>query len=117
MGSPSLLSSQPPPNPAHRELPSNGPATIAPLVLSNTANSRLTHCTYCVSPTAPLVSGGDASITNPYWPCPSPSKFRPMVAETGGRTCSWSAASATAYCGTGWMGLVGNTLNTRGEKG
>src|SRR5258708_22607747 len=117
MGSPSLLVSQLPPNPAHSELPSNGPATMAPVALSNTAYSRLTHCTYCVSPTAPLVSGGEASMTNPYWLCPRPSKFRPMVAETRRRLCACRAASATAYCGSGDTGLVGRTFSTRGENG
>src|SRR5258708_3850162 len=54
MGSPSLFVSHPPPKPAHGALPSVGPATSAPVTLSKTANSALTHCTYCVAPTAPL---------------------------------------------------------------
>src|ERR687884_374207 len=46
----------------------------APVVLSYTANASLTHCTYCVAPIAPFVSGGAAWGVNPP-PLPSPSKL------------------------------------------
>jgi hypothetical protein len=58
IGSPSLLVSQSPPNPLHSVLPSVGPAISAPFVLLNIANDPFTHCTYCVNPTTPFVSGG-----------------------------------------------------------
>src|ERR1022692_4901492 len=75
MGSPSLFSAQPPPNPDHRTLPATGPATRPPLLLLKMAKSVFTHCTYWVAPTAPLVSGGEYSTMNPYLPLPSPSKL------------------------------------------
>src|SRR5258708_10748304 len=97
MGSPALFVSHPPPKPAQRAFPSVGPATSAPVTLSNTANSALTHCTYCVAPTAPLVSGGEKLRTNPYCPCPNPSTFKPRLAATGGREASCTARSGVAY--------------------
>src|ERR1035437_852902 len=75
MGSPSLFSSQPPPNPDHRTLPAAGPPTSPPLLLLKMAKYVFTHCTYCVVPTAPLVSDGTYSTVNPYFPVPSPSKL------------------------------------------
>jgi hypothetical protein len=60
-------------------LPATGPYTSAPLALSNTAKLALTHCTYCVAPTAPVVSGGA------YWsrklprPTPMPSNPTPLT--------------------------------------
>src|ERR1039457_2309831 len=65
MGSPSLFSAQPPPNPDHRTLPATGPATRPPLLLLKMAKSVFTHCTYWVAPTAPLVSGGAYCTMNP----------------------------------------------------
>src|SRR6266566_839250 len=59
IGSPSLFVSQPPPKPAQTALPAFGkPAAIAPVDLLNTAKAVLTHWTYWVAPTVPLVSGG-----------------------------------------------------------
>src|SRR5215472_19003856 len=84
IGSPSLLISQAPPKPAHSVLPSVGPATRAPVVLSNTAKERFTHCTYWVKPAAPLVSGGAQHGEKPGGvPCPRPSKLSPGVRASG----------------------------------
>ena len=44
------------------------------MVLSKTWKPSLTICTYCVSPTSPLVSGGMQLQTTPGNPIPS--KFR-----------------------------------------
>src|SRR4051794_40640277 len=81
IGSPSLLVWQPPPKPAQSVLPVIGPASLAPVALSNTANDSFTHCTYCVAPTAPLVSGGAASGANPRSPAPTPAKLSTPVTE------------------------------------
>src|SRR6266404_9053783 len=116
MGSPSLFVSHPPPKAAQRAFPSVGPATSAPVTLSNTANSALTHCTYCVAPTAPLVSGGEKLRTNPYCPCPNPLTFRPRLAATGGREASCTARSGVAYSGPLLAGTVGRIFSRRGEK-
>src|SRR5215467_10809814 len=75
MGSPSLFVWQPPPKPDHNVLPAVGPAIRAPLVLLKMANEVLTHCTYCVAPTVPFVSGGAPVTLKPYCPWPSPSKL------------------------------------------
>src|SRR5882724_1857046 len=81
MGSPSLRFSQSPPKPCQRVLPANGPAIRCPSTLLSTTNDRLTHCTNCVAPTAPLVSGGTVGGIKPKTPWPSPSKFRVGVAS------------------------------------
>src|SRR5215471_3508749 len=95
IGSPSLLVSQPPPKPAHSVLPSVGPATRAPVVLSNTAKERFTHCTYWVRPTAPLVSGGAQHGENPGGvPSPMPSKLSPTVRASGVGAAAEVAAAA-----------------------
>src|SRR5215472_1143974 len=101
IGSPSLLISQAPPKPAHRVLPSVGPATRAPVVLSNTAKERFTHCTYWVKPTAPLVSGGAQHGEKPGGvPCPRPSKLSPTVGASGVGAAE-VAAAANRRCSTG----------------
>src|SRR6266851_646758 len=75
MGSPSLLVWQPPPNPDQIVFPAVGPEIRAPLDLLKMANEVFTHCTYCVAPTVPLVSGGAPVTENPYCPAPRPSKL------------------------------------------
>src|SRR5437016_4312901 len=75
IGSPSFVLSHFPPKPCHMVLPAAGPYTVAPVALSNTAKDSLTHCTYCVAPTAPFVSGGAALTLNPGNPEPTPSKL------------------------------------------
>src|SRR5450631_305860 len=75
IGSPSLFVWQPPPNPDHNVLPAVGPAINAPVVLLKTANEVFTHCTYCVVPTVPSVSGGALVTLKPYCPLPRPSKL------------------------------------------
>src|SRR5207247_11173225 len=58
IGSPSLFASQPVPKPCQMELPAFGqPGRSAPVVLSNAAKSRFTHCTSCAVPTARVVTG------------------------------------------------------------
>src|SRR5260370_19329322 len=56
-------------------LPAVGPEISAPVLLLKIANEVFTHCTYCVAPTVPLVSGGAPVTLKPYWPLPSPSKL------------------------------------------
>src|ERR1700682_5291775 len=116
MGSPSLFVSHPPPKAAQRAFPSVGPATRAPVTLSKTAKPALTHCTYCVAPTAPLVSGGEKSRRNPYCPWPHPSIFKPRLAATGGRAICCKATSGTGYEGALLAGPVGRIFSNRGEK-
>src|SRR5713226_7226524 len=88
MGSPSLVNSQGTPKPVHSVLPAAGPYTAVPVLLSNTANEVLTHCTNWVAPTAPFVSGGAALTVKAPWgptkPLPTPSKPRPAVVATAG---------------------------------
>src|SRR5258708_3737168 len=73
IGSRLLLVSQPPPNPCQSTFPRKGPATRAPVDLSKIAKEEFTHWTYCVRPTAPLVSGGAAFWLKPVNPRPKPS--------------------------------------------
>src|SRR5437763_17074808 len=98
MGSPSLLVWQPPPKPDQREWPATGPLRTLPVALSKTAKELLTHCTYWVRPTAPLVSGGALVILKPAKPEPSPSKPSPAVGArpvgANGAVC-WCTASGT----------------------
>src|SRR5512147_2130313 len=101
IGSPSLFVEQSPPNPDQIVLPAAGPYSTLPVVLSKTANDRLTHCTYCVRPASPTVSGG-ATLTlygNCGLPSPTPSKPTPLVAANGATTIDWMAGSACAACG------------------
>src|SRR5690242_6052107 len=72
IGSPSLLVSQGPPKPDQSEFPAVGPCTRAPVALSNTAKSRFTHCTNCVVPAAPFVSGGAQQSEKLPRPTPTP---------------------------------------------
>src|ERR1700704_3843710 len=92
MGSPSLLVWQPPPNPDQIVFPAVGPEIRAPLDLLKMANEVLTHCTYCVAPRVPLVSGGAPVPLKPYWPLPKPSK----LCKTGG-----VGGAIVAVCNTG----------------
>jgi hypothetical protein len=52
--------------------------------LSKTAKERLTHWTYCVAPTSPVVSGGATFTLKPGSPSPTPSKLRPAVTAMSG---------------------------------
>src|SRR5262249_56960921 len=98
IGSPSLSTWHPPPNPDHSVLIGTGPNTIAPVVLLNTARSVLTVSTTWLGPTAALVSGGAELTVNvppgPVTPLPMPSKFdivagaRAVTARRGARACS-----------------------------
>src|SRR5206468_11317479 len=74
-GSPSLFAWHSPPNPDHMVLPAVGPEIRAPVLLLKIANDVFTHCTYCVAPTVPLVSGGAPVTLKPYCPLPRPSKL------------------------------------------
>src|SRR5262249_41770959 len=102
MGSPSLLASQGPPKPCQSVLPAAGPKSTAPVALSKTANDVLTHCTYCVAPTAPLVSGGALVTLNPGRPTPTPSKLIPAVVPTSGVGPVWPSGSAWPSGRAGW---------------
>src|SRR5258708_1687056 len=55
------------------------PLSSVPMLLSKTAKDSLTHWTYCVAPTAPLVSGGAEFTEKLERPLPRPSKLRPVV--------------------------------------
>src|SRR5260370_39305644 len=94
MGSPSLLVWQGPPKPLHSVFPATGNlGSMLPVDLSNTANDRLTHCTYWVRPTAPLVSGGMQHGLKPTGtPCPIPSKLSPIVGARGDAPAEVAAA-------------------------
>src|SRR3974390_2433904 len=97
MGSPSFLDSQLPPKPDHSEFPWAGPKMSLPVDLSNTAKDVLTHWTYCVRPTAPLVSGGMKEMLNPYCPAPSPSKLLPTSVAGGISVRCRSGSSVNGY--------------------
>src|SRR5919202_508159 len=74
IGSPSLFVPQlPADTPLQIALPGVGPASSAPVVLSNTAKSRLTHSTTCVAPTDAFVSGGAQQSRYVPRPTPTPS--------------------------------------------
>src|SRR5690349_16307851 len=91
IGSPLLSVSQRPPKPLHNVLPAAGPKVMAPDTLSKTANDEFTHCTYCVAPTAPLVSGGAPDGCR--LGMPTPSKPRPVLTPTLGSTANCCTAS------------------------
>ncbi len=57
MGSPSLVVAHAPGSVANNALNVAGAVSGLP-ALSHTRNAELTACTYCVGPTAPVVSGG-----------------------------------------------------------
>src|SRR5215472_6807761 len=111
MGSPLLFVSQGPPKPLHRVFPAVGPATRRPVVLSNTAKSEFTHCTNCVAPAAPFVSGGAQQFAKPLViPHPTPRKSRPGVVLTRGpmelcSTGSGCGAKSLGKC-VMWSGLT-----------
>src|ERR1700730_612524 len=86
IGSPELLFWQTPPNPDQKAFPATGPSSKAPVVLSYTLYSMLTHCTYWLPPTEPSVSGG----AKPSAPCPS--KLSRFVVPTIGRCSVCTAA-------------------------
>src|SRR5450759_1220756 len=98
IGSPSLFVAQPPPRLAQIALPAMGRPISAPVVLLKTAYAVFTHWTYCVAPTAPIVSGG-AQQPAPAPHTPTPSKLRPLVVATAGPAVVWRAPS-------GWFGLL-----------
>src|SRR5579864_6816727 len=111
MGSPSLLVWQPPPNPDHIVFPAVGPAISAPVDLLNTANEVLTHCTYCVAPTVPSVSGGALFTVNPYCPLPRPSKLSVTGGVGGGTvlTCTTGSSCGSANPGGRGISFIGST--------
>src|SRR5258705_3763759 len=78
-------------------LPVVGPATSAPVVLLKMANDWFTHCTYCVAPTAPLVSGGALVTEKLYCPAPKPSKLVPTTGVNGTMVC-WRTGSSVRTC-------------------
>src|SRR5215831_18547620 len=104
MGSPLLLVSQGPPKPLHNVFPAVGPATRLPVALSNTAKLSFTHCTNCVAPAAPFVSGGAQQFAKPLViPQPTPRKSKPGVVPTRGptelcRTGSGCGAKSLVKC-------------------
>src|SRR5436309_577622 len=59
--------------------PSAGSYSTVPSALLKTANAVFTHCTYCVSPAAPLGSGGaELTVNQPAGPLkarPTPRNF------------------------------------------
>ena len=95
IGSPSLLTWQPPPNPVHSVLIGTGPKTGVP-VFENTAKSVLTISTTWFGPTAPLLSGGAEFTTNvpagPVKPCPMPSKLLVVAGATSAAAASLDRA-------------------------
>src|SRR6267154_160172 len=105
MGSPSLLVWQPPPNPDQSVLPAVGPAIRAPLDLLKMANEVFTHCTYCVAPTVPLVSGGAPVTLNPYWPLPNPSKLWLTGGVGSGTVAVWRTGSSWSWERPGGRGM------------
>src|SRR5690348_1945249 len=99
IGSPSLFAWQPPPKPDHRVLMALGkPAASAPVVLAYTPKAVLTICTYCVAPTAPLVSGGAQlhGLLGVLLVSPMPLKFSPAVVPTSGPVVVCNAPSGTS---------------------
>src|SRR5437870_7315520 len=73
VGSPLLSAAHsplPPLKPCHSVLPSAGPMITAPFDLLKIVKAEFTHCTYCVVPAAPLVSGGAPEMTKPGNPLP-----------------------------------------------
>src|ERR1700733_12489548 len=109
MGSPSLLVWQPPPKPDHMVLPAVGPAMRAPVVLLKTAKEVFTHCTYCVAPTVPSVSGGALVTLNPYWPAPKPSKLWLTTGVLGMTlVCSTGSSALGERPGGSGMGPMGS---------
>src|SRR5258708_32094373 len=95
MGSPSLLTAQGWVAPSARKswLPAMGPSSRAPVVLSKTAKDSLTHWTYCVAPTAPLVSGGAEFTEKLGKPLPRPSKLSPVAREPLVANVDWTTGS------------------------
>src|SRR5713101_1623824 len=101
IGSPSLKFSQLPPKPVNSTLPSIGPSTILPLLLSNTARPVLTHCTYWVVPTDPTVSGGSPVIVKLPRPIPGKVATGPMASFFVAAFCSAVSARAASLVGNG----------------
>src|ERR1022692_4942726 len=107
--SPSLLVWHPPPNPDHKVLPAVGPAINAPVDLLKMANEVFTHCTYCVAPMDPSVSGGALVTLNPYCPWPRPSKLKPTVGVRGMVVdCRMGSSSNGTRPGGGGMRRTGS---------
>src|SRR5579864_6075280 len=119
MGSPSLLVWHPPPKPDHSVFPAVGPAIKAPVDLLKTAKEVLTHCTYCVAPTVPSVSGGALVTLNPYCPFPNPSKPKVTGGVGGGTVPTWITGSCCAASSPGGRGirLIGSTRRRASDGG
>ena len=102
-GSPLPLVSHTPPKPDQSEEIATGPMTELPVALSKTCRPSLTICTYCVSPTSPLVSGG-AQLQ------PTPGNVMPSKLMMGAGIC---CTGAIVFCTTGstlstwWLGSCG----------
>src|SRR5438067_639548 len=99
MMSPLLCVSHGPPNPDQKVLPAAGPKSRWPVALSYTAYLTFTHCTYCVAPAAPLVSGGAYPLA------PTPGNAERWCFPRAGATV-WSPGSggggAGGCSGFGW---------------
>src|SRR5713226_5405827 len=120
MGSPSLLVWQPPPNPDQIVFPAAGSEIRAPVDLLKMAKEVFTHCTYCVAPTVPLVSGGAQVTLKPYWPLPSPSKLWLTGGVGSGIVvvCRTGSSSSRVRPGGSGMRFKGSTsLRTRDGGG
>src|SRR5258707_15721338 len=83
MGSPLLVAAQGwvGPSPLKRLLPAMGPSNLTPELLTKTAKDSLAPWTFCVAPTAPLVSGGAEFTEKLGNPLPRPSKVSPPGAR------------------------------------
>src|SRR3954454_11348350 len=103
-GSPSLFVWQPPPKPDQSVFPAVGPEISAPLLLLNIANDVFTHCTYCVAPTVPLVSGGAPGTLYPYRPGPRPSKLW-LTNGVSGSMLVWRTGSSASCDKPGGSGM------------
>jgi hypothetical protein len=96
------------------EIPT-GPSIDAPVVLSNTWNPSLTICTYCVSPTSPLVSGGAQLQPTPGKGIPS--KFSVVPGMFGANCLVWRAASGASSCSDTGRGFGLASFSRPGPSG
>ena len=104
-----------PPKPCHKNFPLIGPSRRLPF-LSNMANDVLTHCTNCVFPTAPLVSGGAFSIWKLGKLLPSPSFGAPIVAGCGEPGVDCKAPSGDRPSDTGIAGFNRTGFSVGGPR-
>src|SRR5215471_7155699 len=116
MGSPSLLVWHPPPKPDHSVFPAVGPEINAPVDLLKIANEVFTHCTYCVAPTVPSVSGGAPVTEKPYCALPRPSKLVPTMGVNGTMVCC-RMGSSSSWLSPGGSGMrrIGSASRCSGE--